>query len=292
MKRIVLNLTIFLCCLFSTATFAFTSKTIDASGIVGTYYYQEGSKNQPAVVIWGGSDGGNFAAKYPFVMSSVIELVDSGYAVMGLSYFDYNSHSNIPDSLTNVPLEYFDKAFDWLERQPEVKKGGIAIYGTSRGAELALILATHVDKINVVIAGAPSSFVWGSFDQTQTPEQWMNMVKTDPCRPAWTKGGKPITNICHKQMLNVDPWYSVIDSPDNVKDSLIPVENSSAAILITSGSKDEVWPSTRMGWQILERLKSEQYTYPYKHIVYNTGHYVYNESWNDVLAFIKEHHTQ
>lgn len=268
-------------------SFAISHRTVDEPGIVGLLYYTEGKLEQPVVAIWGGSGGGIFDGIY----LSLEELVENGYAVLTLAYFDPKSSSKIiPNTLKRVPLEYFERAFNWVQNQPDLKKGTLAVYGTSRGGELALLLASKFNFIDLVVAGVPSSYVWGAYEENKTEAEGVEMNNTDPCRSAWTWKGKDIPSICNKDLENYTPWYSVIDNQELVKDYLIPVEQSSAAILLTSGINDAVWPATKMSDQIISRLESRKYAYPFKHIAYPLGHNIYNKSWHDVLSFIKLHY--
>ena len=53
--------------------------------------------------------------------------------------------AGLPPTLSNIPLEYFETAIEWLQHQPRLDGGRIAVSGTSRGGELSLLLgATFV----------------------------------------------------------------------------------------------------------------------------------------------------
>ena len=267
--------------------FAMSHRAVDDPELLGVLYYTEAKLEQPVIVILGGSGGGYMGSLF----FSLQTLVENGYAVLTLAYFDpTNTSKVIPNSLKRVPLEYFERAYNWVQNQPDLKKGTLAVYGTSRGGELALLLASKFNFIDLVVAGVPSSYVWGSFDENMTEEEYLEMIKTDPCQPAWTWQGKDVASICKRDSGKYDPWYDIIENTELVKDYLIPVENSSAAILLTSGTYDQIWPSTKMSEQIISRLESRKYAYPFKHIAYNAGHFIYNKSWNDVFNFIKLHY--
>ena len=73
----------------------------------------------------------------------------------------------------------------------------------------------------------------------------------------------------------------------------IPVEKAKAALLLLSGDKDTLWPSTRMAQQIVDWLKSCEYPYPVEHISYDVGHNVPEEapqSWDKLYHFLKTHY--
>ena len=109
--------------LVSVNCLALSERVVDVSGVVGTLYYTEGKLKQPVVAMWGGSDGGDITRKYPMVMASVRELVEYGYAVLSVTYFDPTGRvKDIPRELKRIPLEHFEHVFNWIQRQPELTK--------------------------------------------------------------------------------------------------------------------------------------------------------------------------
>jgi dienelactone hydrolase len=85
-------------------------------------------------------------------------LVREGFVVLALGYF---STRGLPPTFAELPLEYFEKATDWLLGQPEVKDGSrVGVIGSSRGSEAALQLATLSSRIAAVAAYVPSGIRW------------------------------------------------------------------------------------------------------------------------------------
>ncbi|MGF1712840.1 hypothetical protein L4C37_20040 [Vibrio kagoshimensis] len=269
---------------------AMSERVIDDPTLIGTLYYTDGKKEQPVVAMWGGSGGGDFSDS-AVVKQSVEMLVERGYAVLALTYFDFNSQSKVtPQALNRVPLEYFGDAFRWVQKQPDLKKNTIAVYGVSRGGELALLLASKFEIIDLVVASVPSAYAWGSYDRNRTDKDWIELIKTDPCQAAWTWAGKDIPHICNQLLGSYEPWYNVIDNRELVEGSFIPVERSSAAILLTSASHDYVWPSKEMSERIMSRLEEKEYSFPFKHLSYRSTHDVHSRSWPDIFDFISLHY--
>jgi len=257
-------------------SFAVKRKKVSENGIVGTFYYSDSIHQQPPVLLFGGSSGGNFYDKY---QNYPEDLVESGYAVLSLAYFDYQSSGLIPDKLRHIPLEYFKKAMEWLEEQPETSKGEISVIGNSRGGEAALLLATIYEEISTVIAIVPSAYVGGAYDN-----------KRAVTGAAWTLNGKEVPYVdFQRAVANYDPWWKIIEDVKEVQPYSIPVEKMSAAVLLLSGQKDSTWPSTEMSIRIMHRLKRYNYPFPFEHISYNAGHDIRMMSWPDVMRFIKTH---
>lgn len=65
---------------------------------------------------------------------------------------------------------------------------------------------------------------------------------------------------------------------DKVSAAVIKVENISGPILLTSGGKDDVWPSSIMAGEIEKRLQSKQFGYDVKHLYYpEAGHGIFGK---------------
>ncbi|MBT8333924.1 MAG: prolyl oligopeptidase family serine peptidase, partial [Deltaproteobacteria bacterium] len=269
---------IYVTCVCSTTdSWAFERKAVSANGLVATYYYKKGVMQQPPVIFLGGSSGGNFYDNY---QNYAEDLVNLGYAVLNLAYFDYRSNGKIPNKLQHIPLEYFKKAMDWMEDQPQTSKGQFAVVGNSRGGEAVLLLAIQYPKISTVIALVSSAYVGGAYDQ-----------KREVSGSAWTFEGKEIPYVDYqKAVANYNPWWEIIYDYAEIEPFAIPVENMSAAVLLLSGEKDEIWPSTEMSRRIIQRLEANHYNFPFQHISYNAGHNIRAESWPDLLQFLNKHY--
>src|SRR5262245_35109088 len=56
-------------------------------------------------------------------------------------------------------------------------------------------------------------------------------------------------------------------------DVMIPVERTNGPILLVSGENDRMWPSTRMGEQIMGRLRANKHPFPSQHLHFaGAGH--------------------
>ena len=211
------------------------------AGFVGVYYEPPGEGRHAAFIVLGGSGGG-----LPGPAGIPGGLASRGYAVLSLAYFGV---PGLPRALSNIPLEYFGKAIDWLAAQPAVDARRIGVVGSSRGAELALLLGVVYPALRTVVGYMPSNVVWrGCCDPT-----------TDV---AWTIGGRPLAAMPARgarQIVSGDPE--------------IPVEKIQGAVLLISGRDDGVWPSSDMADKIVSRLRRYGFAHPYASLVYDhTGH--------------------
>jgi dienelactone hydrolase len=117
--------------------------------LIGDFIYPSTKNNLPVIVFLGGSSGG---LGYEEELKS---LALNGYSVFSLAYF---KKDGLPDKLENIPLEYFENAFDWLSTKSQADTSKLLLLGVSRGAELALLLGSYYPQVKGVIAYSPKLF--------------------------------------------------------------------------------------------------------------------------------------
>lgn len=230
-------------------------------GLVGTACYPAEPGPRPAIIVLGGSQGG-----VPGPGAHAGGLASHGYLVLALGYFNAEG---LPPLLQNIPLEYFATAVDWLKSQPQVDPARIAVLGTSRGGELALILgSTYPSAFRAVVANVPSSVVWPG-------------MSNDSETPAWTLGGKPLVSVpgnfsaADLALAGRDRFLKRMRDAGAVRRAEIPVERIGGPLLMFSARDDQVWPSDVFAGRVVERLKEHKFTYPVEHYSYeNAGHMI------------------
>lgn len=232
-------------------------------GLLGAFYMPEGTGKRPALLVLGGSEGGLGAS------SGVgLSFTQEGYAVLALAYF---MEESLPQSLENIPLEYFDKALDWLNRQPGVDPDAIGVIGGSRGSEAALLLASRNPSVKAVMAFAPSGVVW----------QGLNFANPMNMGPAWTVEGQPLPFLTpdgrkYRPGAAMKPMFDAALTGEPRKEVDIPVERIKAPILLISGKEDALWPSWDMGEAIVKRLSAANFEHDVQHLGYEgAGHMVF-----------------
>ncbi|MFI0966430.1 acyl-CoA thioesterase/BAAT N-terminal domain-containing protein [Streptomyces sp. NPDC021080] len=145
--------------------------TVAADKVAGSLYLPApGTPRHPAVLVFGGSEGGNSGTPVAALLAS------HGYPALSLGYFDL---PGLPHALENIPLEYFASAARLLAAQPGVDARHILAMGYSRGSEAALLLADdYPDLIHGAVVHSPSAQVNSGFPDYGTF--------------AWTKNGRPV----------------------------------------------------------------------------------------------------
>lgn len=225
-------------------------------GMVGTLFRPLAASRYPAIIGFGGSGGGLSEGREAL-------LASQGYVVLALAYFNYEK---LPQSLVQIPLEYFGTAIEWLQAQPFVNQDKLAVMGTSRGGELALLLGATYPQVKAVIGYVPSHVVWPGA----------------PLRPAWSYQGKSVPFMSQlpdarltRELMKPDPASNTpafllqLANRANVQQAEIAVEKIRGPVLLFSGEDDKLWPSSYMAEQVMIRLrdhahpfKSEHYSYP------------------------------
>lgn len=241
-----------------------TKTDVREDGLYGQLYMPAHDRPLPAIISLGGSEGGlDGSSRVSAPLST------KGYAVLALAYF---AEQGLPQTLENVPLEYFDKAVDWLRRQPGIDPDAIGVMGGSRGSEAALLLASRNSHIKAVAAYAPSGIVW----------QGLNFSNPMNMGPAWTAEGKPLPFVIPNALAyrpNApmrDMFVKSLDYADRTSETAIPVEKISGPVLLVSGKADALWPSYELSERIVKRLKDKGFAHAVTHLSYDdVGHGVF-----------------
>jgi hypothetical protein len=227
-------------------------------GVVATLYQYDHNAALPGVLVIGGSDGG------PGAPGVAMLLASHGFAAVSLSYF---GGAGLPPTLESVPLEYFQKALQWMRTKPDIDTRSIAIYSESRGTEAALFTAASDPNVSAVVARSPSFTFWSGVTAAHLPG-----------KAAWTLQGQPlpyIANTLYPDFILTYLWDKATGTPvrqtplfledlahatepDKIA---IPVERIHGAVMLLAGADDQIWPSTMMAERIMARLRMHGHAY-------------------------------
>ncbi|KZN45713.1 acyl-CoA thioester hydrolase/BAAT C-terminal domain-containing protein [Pseudoalteromonas luteoviolacea] len=251
---------------------------------VKKHFIKDGEKH-PLVVVFGGSEGGNTLAK-PLWQPFLNSFHDMGLSVAAVGYYGTES---TPSQQVELSLEDIAARINTLAKDPYINENCIAVYGFSKGAELALLLGSHFDNINHVVAVMPTHVSW-------------NAVKTPSSRSGWTLKEQPL-NYVDAPLLSwkmqrgnftgefTPAFEQALSSThkDIISAARIPIEKNKGPILLVSAKQDEVWPSYMMSNQIIKQLDKVNYPHAYQHIALEGGHYTFNrDTQTQVGQFLKE----
>ncbi len=228
--------------------------------LVGDFIYPSTENNLPVIVFLGGSSGGiNHEAELK-------SLALNGYAIFSLAYF---KEDGLPNKLEDIPLEYFETAFNWLKNKKQIDFSKLLLLGVSRGAELALLLGSHYPQVKGVIAYSPSCFVLPNATE----------IGEDTLIASWTFRDKPIPfarihrfDESGRVSINYKKYIEpLLEERKGTEDYIIKVEKINGPVLLISGGQDLVWPSSKMALRIEERLKEKGFSYKFENVIFEHG---------------------
>jgi dienelactone hydrolase len=236
---------------------------------VGELFYTENPANKTIIVPCGSSS--DLCATLP--ISSL--LASRGFNVLSLAYF---KEKGLPAKLAEIPLEYFEKIFTWLSKNPITNGKEIQFLGISKGGEAALLLASRYPFITKVAAFWPHAYCF----------EGLNFKNVS----SWTYGGKSLPFIRFKKhwmytnmiscFIKNEPFgytyahKKALNAAKNKEAARIKIENAKADILLFAGKEDNIWNSYDGCVQIMDDLRKHNYQYHYNFVGYeNAGHLSY-----------------
>ncbi len=243
------------------------SHAVKDADFVADYFPSE-SKDKYGVIVLTGSAGGK-------ATDTAKRIADMGYPVLSLAYFNNRFDDGvIPDALEMIPLEYFEAPKKWLMNREETRNDGVIVLGLSKGAELALVLATHDAQYKGVIAVGPSAVVWAGIPRDRST--------LTSASSSWSVKGKPLAFVPYipREGLMMAGLNKFIDwhtasliNAKAVEKALIKVEKIQSPILLLSGGQDLSWPANRMAAAVCKRANSIKNEALCTHVNYeNSGH--------------------
>lgn len=232
------------------------------------YMFRPDTKDKtfPAIVILHGSEGGNGNFWQPpgfpslptgensFTVQTAKYYASLGYVTYALCYFDCKHHQGFktypPDELVNVDIrDYVYEAFAAFKKNKWSSGKKVAVWGSSRGAELTLLLAGLVEGANTmtrtqlevpdaIISASPSDFVAYPFSKE-------NAELVSQGLP----GVPVIGNSWKFELFDLIPGAGILS------------EAYSGPTLITYWTEDSIWgPSVDVG-RIIQRYDQTGITY-------------------------------
>ncbi|MBL8519410.1 MAG: acyl-CoA thioesterase/BAAT N-terminal domain-containing protein [Betaproteobacteria bacterium] len=243
-----------------------------------------GEQKRPALIVLGGSEGGSTVAREFAPM-----LASRGFAVLGLPYYSPLPFTGgkaelpeLPASFADIPVERLQEAFEWLKARPDVDATRIALHGTSKGAEFALIAGSEFGWIKAIAALVPTDVVW---------EGWGPGVEPGK-RASYALRGKPLPFVPYVDFMQEFAGFQTGTAvhvrrpqdkgraahPAAAVKARIPVEKFKGPLMVIGGQDDQVWASGMMAHNIAEK-RAEHGLETVSLIYSDAGHGLTGNGW-------------
>jgi hypothetical protein len=231
-------------------------------GFVGEFFYSDNPENK--TILWLGGSGSNLA------INSLVcaPLASRGFNVLSVPFF---GEKGLPDKLSRIPLEYFEKVFAWLEKHPVTAGKEFSILGMSKGAEAALLLASRYSSlIHRVVLWAPHAYCFQGIAYKN--------------ESSWTYAGKDLPYVELKNLWVIEHMLGCMVKNEpfgftpvfqkglarakNKEAARIKVEDARADLLMVTSTDCGMWNTQDGCVEIMDTLKRKNYPYNHDLVVY------------------------
>lgn len=243
------------------------------SGFEGVLYRSDRTDDRLIIVIQG-LKGLELPQKYAELFCGY------GYSSLAMSYYGCEGQKQ---DIRAIPLEQFQAACDEMKR---LGFGRVGIYGNSKGGGMALLAASVVSDISLVIAASAFGHIM----------QGTGHPGDDPCKAMVSFKGKDFPYVakgnlmgdfikrCFKEkhirlLYFFDEW-----DKKGTEENEIPVEKINGDILFLTSTHDESVPAKRDTELLVKRLQREGFVHRYRHInseigSHNLGYFPVNNEY-------------
>jgi len=244
-------------------------------GLVATLYRPDVDDPVPGVVMLGGAEGGMHE-------DDAALFAAHGYAALALAYYGV---AGLPDTLADIPLEYFGQALDYLRGHPHVRRDRLAVMGASKGGEAALLVAATFPYVRAVVSVVGSGLLTQGISQDLRTGALLDILRTPV--PNWTWQGQALPylpNVVTPELEAVvaagEPvalrlaFERALALGDLAPAATIPVERIHGAVLLISSSDDQGY-GVAFHDVAAHRLATHHHPHPWRHIVFpDAGHHI------------------
>lgn len=273
----------FICLLFlfypGTIAHAYSQDTLQTKN-TQAILFSGAHKNQPLIVGLGGSEGGNaWAGNY--WKQTREQFLTRGYAFLAIGYFNT---AGTPKELDKIAIEDIHDAIAAAANHTGVDRERIAIIGGSRGADLAMLVASYYKDIKCVVGLVPSHVVFPGNTGHLSASSWTYQGKELPFVPVTREAVPALMSRNLRRAFEI-----MLKDTAAENRSLIKVENINGPLLLISATKDEICPSSPMSEKIIARLKVLHSPYYNQHIAIEGSHTEPLKHFDLVFRFLDQY---
>ncbi len=252
----------------------------ESHGKVVSQLFMGDESNLPLIVGLGGAEGGNaWASNYWKTQRD--DFIQQGYAFLALGYFGLEG---APKELDRIALEGVYQAIIDAAEESNINRKCIAVIGASKGAELALLLASHYSAIKTVIAIVPGHAVFAGLTAAMNTSSFSLNNEPLPFVPVpWSA-----TPALIKGDLRA-AWEHMLKDQEAVERAAIPVEKINGPIYFVSATEDEFWPSSEMSDVMMKRLEDNNFAHYVQHTAIEGDHAAPLAHFDAIEDFLNTH---
>jgi len=236
--------------------------------------------DQPLIVGFGGGEGGNAWASDRW-KETRDRFIEQGYAFLAIGYF---GGEGIPAALDRVALEAIHDSILAAADHPKIDHQRIALIGGSKGAELALNLASRFPEFRAVVGIVPAHVSFPATTFAAATSSWTFNGEEVPYVPM---GWSAVPALLKGDMRGA--FSVMLGNDEAVAGAGIAVERINGPILLVSATRDEMWPSTQMSEAMVRRLEGAGFPHHYEHVAIEGGHGEPLKHFDRILEFLSEH---
>ena len=239
----------------------------------GFHHIPHDIQHKGVIVTFGGSEGSMYEHMANYLSSD-------GDEVVSVYYFGQKGQSEHDQS---IPIEIYEEIYSYIIENCS-NTDTITVLGVSKGAKLALLMATYYDTIDNVVLFAPSSHVLGATNLNAESEWTYNGEELEYLNGttviSMLKGF--INLVLNKPYDQLMLMKTKFKNSTNLEDARIKVEKSSAKMLIFYGEDDRMTDAKSASKIIEEYARNQVIIHGYE----NVGHAFGSPSIIDINTFI------
>jgi dienelactone hydrolase len=211
-----------------------------------------------AVILLGGWPGGDQ------MRDTARELGEHGYVAASVVYFGAGAAQ---EHLIEIPVELAGAAIAALRARDDVDAGRVAVMGTSKGGEYALLVAASYPEVKAVIAAVPSPFAWFGLGDGGRPTgcSWSRGGKSVACVPQDRIAGEQVGAMLQSDkpvVLKAAYRRSLALADGDLRErAFFPLERIAGPVLCLAGDDDKLWDSRAHCELAMERLRARKHPF-------------------------------
>jgi dienelactone hydrolase len=214
-----------------------------------------GEEPQPAIVLLGGSEGGDSTAR-----AMAPQWAARGYVAVGYPYYSPawgdqpQQVPGLPRGFANIPLDGLETVFEALKARDDVDADRVALLGISKGAEFVLAAASRIEGFAGVAAIVPSDVIWEGWGPGATAGE----------TPSFSWRGEPLDFVPYEGIeraiggvpadervpMRVPHAEGRAAHPERIAAARIRVEDIDEPVFLLAGGMDQTWDSGDMAARI------------------------------------------